>query len=117
LYEQNVVHRDLKPSNILFDNNNVLKIADFGFAKFLEAESKDLQSDLTSYIGTPIYMSPQVFERTNYSIKTDIWSLGIIFYEVLVGVTPEHFLSNLLGIAQVNSETLVFPKVAENSYL
>jgi serine/threonine protein kinase len=55
----------------------------------------------------------QVYERKPYSIKTDVWSLGIIFYEVLVGRTPDCFLYNLhgQGIQFVDSETLVYPPV------
>jgi len=60
-----------------------LKIADFGFAKHLEVTAM-----ATSVCGTPLYMAPEVYERRQYDAKADLWSMGCVIYEMLVGCTP-----------------------------
>ena len=80
---ENTIHRDLKPANILI-NNGVFKICDFGFSKV----NKDPLASLKTCVGSPIYMAPQILEKKDYSAKCDIWSLGIIYYELLHGSVP-----------------------------
>ena len=58
------------------------KLADFGFAKCVDNFKKDMMS---SMVGTPLYMSPQILDHKKYNSKTDVWSLGFIFYEALFG--------------------------------
>jgi len=79
-YEKfNIMHRDLKPDNIL-KNNNTFKIADFGFASN--------ESIKNSFLGTPLYMCPQTMTGGNYTYKCDIWSIGVILYELMLKKTP-----------------------------
>lgn len=83
----NVVHRDLKPSNILIDDKNHVKIVDFGLA----AAASCLDSRLTKtgiLLGTPTYMAPEQIKSKTINAKTDIYSLGVIMYEMFVGVAP-----------------------------
>jgi len=83
----NVSHRDLKPQNMLLhqgaDQRTVLKIADFGFAKILETQ--DLAA---THCGSPLYMAPEIHEHRAYSAKADLWSVGIILYQMVTGSTP-----------------------------
>lgn len=83
LHSNNIIHRDLKPVNILI-SNNVLKLADFGFAK----ELKDENELLVSFCGTPLYMPPEFFQGKKYTMKADMWSLGLIIHEMVVGYHP-----------------------------
>jgi WD40 repeat protein len=105
-----IVHRDLKPSNVLvtFQNDkHVPKIIDFGIAKALTGQGlteKTLHTLHNVAIGTPAYMSPEQAELTGYDIdtRTDVYSLGILLYELLVGVTPfdQHELERA-GLAEI----------------
>jgi len=70
-----IIHRDLKPANILV-HQDTFKLCDFGFAKFFGESARMART----CVGTPIYMSPQVLKQKHYTSKTDIWSLGIMFY-------------------------------------
>lgn len=79
-----VLHRDLKSKNILL-KDGVFKIADFGFAKHLQNFEKQV---LQTLVGTPLYMSPQLLKKEPYSSKSDVWSLGVIYFELLFGRTP-----------------------------
>ncbi len=79
------MHRDLKPSNILVFDQNTYKIADFGFCKPFEDRNTDLTSTM---LGSPIYMAPEVLRGYCYDTKADIWSLGAVLYELLVGRCP-----------------------------
>ena len=81
IHKKKIVHRDVKPENILI-NNNVIKIADFGFAKKVNGETN------TSFKGTPLTMSPQILEGVNYSDKTDIYSLGATLYFMFFKTFP-----------------------------
>lgn len=81
LYQQKIIHRDLKPANILSKGGQV-KIADFGFAKSLS------DNCLNSTVGTPYYMAPQLLYGQPYSAKCDVYSLGVIFYEMCFSVLP-----------------------------
>lgn len=84
LFSQNILHRDLKPSNILFSGPNQIKIADFGFCKQLMGPE-----DLThTMVGSPIYMAPEILRGYNYNIKADIWSMGVVLFEMLFGYCP-----------------------------
>lgn len=78
-----IIHRDLKPANILV-HEGVFKICDFGFAKFFNDASRMTRT----CVGTPIYMSPQVLCQKSYTDKTDVWSLGILYFELLFGKLP-----------------------------
>lgn len=84
LVREKIIHRDLKPANILV-NEGIYKIGDFGFAKYVDNFGSQM---LKSCVGSPIYMAPQILERTQYTTKCDIWSLGIIFYEMIHGYPP-----------------------------
>jgi serine/threonine protein kinase len=94
-HQKGVIHRDIKPSNILVtehDNGPVPKVIDFGIAKAIEEPLTDLTL-FTSYsqlIGTPAYMSPEQAQMTGADIDTrsDIYSLGVLLYELLTGKTP-----------------------------
>ena len=83
LHSNGIIHRDLKPANILMKGDNC-KISDFGFAKSLE----DGNTVMKSIVGTPLYMSPQILKKTKYTTKSDLWSIGLIYYEMLHGKTP-----------------------------
>lgn len=86
LHEVNIIHRDIKAKNILFRTRNNPVIADLGSAKNLNGIG-----DITSHgevIGTPYYMSPEQFSGKGIDHRTDIYSLGILFYEMIIGEKP-----------------------------
>jgi serine/threonine protein kinase len=84
---QDVIHRDIKPSNILYDSkNNTVKVADFGIARILDGSATRTQAG--DLIGSPLYMSPEQIKGDRVSNQSDIFSLGVTFYQLLTGELP-----------------------------
>ena len=87
LHSENIIHRDVKPENILINNENDIetaKIADFGYAIKLESSKQKV----TDFVGTMDYLAPELIDNKPYSFSVDIWAIGVIIYELLVGETP-----------------------------
>jgi tetratricopeptide (TPR) repeat protein/predicted Ser/Thr protein kinase len=87
-HSEGVVHRDLKPQNIMVDTQGRVKVMDFGIARSTEAEGGMTQTG--ALLGTPEYMSPEQAKGLHVDARSDLFSLGIIFYEMLTGKTPFH---------------------------
>ncbi len=89
-HDKGIVHRDIKPENILLDKAGKVKIADFGLAKLVGVEAKDQTITGTrDVIGTPHYMAPEQIEHPqDVDHRADIYSLGVVFYQMLTGELP-----------------------------
>ena len=80
-----MIHRDIKPANILL-KDGVVKLADFGFSKLVSSNEDKFTSEVQ--FGTPNYMSPQILNNECYGLKADVWSAGVVFFEILFGLLP-----------------------------
>ena len=82
LHLNDLIHRDIKPENILIFNNNNVKLCDFGWCVRLEGKQRE------TFCGTTEYMAPEIVNNVKYSKSIDVWSLGILLYEMIHGFSP-----------------------------
>jgi formylglycine-generating enzyme required for sulfatase activity len=88
-HQQRVIHRDLKPANVMITVKGNAKVLDFGVAKLLAGtESEQSLTEAPGPIGTPLYMSPEQALGKRVDERTDLWSLGALYYEMLTGKPP-----------------------------
>ena len=87
MHEHNYIHRDIKPDNIMLCTSHTIRIMDYGLASPV-AGKLDLLADKTPVFGTPQYMAPEQVKRSRSDPRTDIYSLGVILYEMLTGQLP-----------------------------
>jgi serine/threonine protein kinase len=96
LHENGIIHRDIKALNIMINKDHTaFKIGDLGVSRQLSEYTELLQT----FYGTPLYLSPELLENKAYNEKTDIWSLGVLLYE-LCALIPPFQAKSLLGLAK-----------------
>jgi eukaryotic-like serine/threonine-protein kinase len=100
-----VVHRDIKPRNILLTKDYDVKVGDFGIALLTTLDATDTQ--VVGYMGSPLYMSPEQVTEGNVAAPSDMWSLGIVLYEMLTGHHPFHAKTLPSIIHQITSTQYV----------
>ena len=106
LKENEIIHRDIKPSNIFLMQDDTIKLGDFGISK-----KKSINNNLNLFIGTPVYTSPEIIMKKEFSFKTDIWSLGVTFLHLIslhlpfVSEEEENINENILK-KKLNKEIL-----------
>ena len=111
--EMNIVHRDIKPENLLVEISNdgtpKLKLIDFGFA----CEIKD---NLKENLGTPMYTAPEIILGKEYNEKVDIWSTGILFFNLLTGTQPYNTLHYIPLDEQIVNNSIPYSKISNEKF-
>jgi serine/threonine protein kinase len=95
-----ILHRDIKPENVFLGDGEVVKLGDFGLSKLIE--STDFAS---TYVGTPFYMSPEIYNGEKYTLEADVWAVGCLIYELCTHQPP----------FPANSQTKLVEKVLKGS--
>ena len=103
-HQENAIHRDLKPENIFLLKDNVLKVLDFGIAKFLGYGAKTTQRDVLH--GTMLYMSPEHLQGFGVTVRSDIYALGTVLYEAFAGRPP-----CMIGVQEPTVTTLAWSQI------
>lgn len=111
LHSLNIVYRDLKPENILLSETGNVRLCDLGLAKFLNTGR---WGRTKSFCGTVSYMSPEIVRQRPYGIATDLWSLGALFYRVLVGRMPFDDAANRSPLSRPANDTETFRRIVQD---
>ncbi|OQW48948.1 MAG: hypothetical protein A4S09_13360 [Proteobacteria bacterium SG_bin7] len=109
LHRSGIIHRDLKPANVIYKRDGTIKIVDMGIAKNTEDTNPEI-TKIGEIVGSPMYMSPEVALGEPATRQSDIWGLGLIFYEMLVGKNPFKGTSQDSILRKITTTDLDFPK-------
>jgi serine/threonine protein kinase len=109
-HKQGVVHRDIKPSNILIDRNGEALLTDFGIAKLMEGSGATQLTGAGNVLGTPAYMSPEQAKGAGVDGRSDVYSLGVVLYELLTGQQPYRAETPVAVVLKHVSEPLTLPR-------
>ncbi|WJX17387.1 non-specific serine/threonine protein kinase [Trifolium repens] len=105
LHSNRIIHRDMKPQNILIGSGSIVKLCDFGFARAMSTNTVVLRS----IKGTPLYMAPELVREQPYNHTVDLWSLGVILYELFVGQPPFYTNSVYALIRHIVKDPVKYP--------
>ena len=105
LHSKHIVHRDIKTENLLLDKNYRIKLCDYGWATYLQPGEK-----LKTFCGTFDYAAPEILKKIEYDEKVDVWSLGILLFEILTGFTPFKGKTNDERFYNISKGLINWPK-------
>ncbi|KAL3838529.1 hypothetical protein ACJIZ3_023120 [Penstemon smallii] len=112
LHSNRIIHRDMKPQNILIGAGSIVKLCDFGFARAMSANTVVLRS----IKGTPLYMAPELVREQPYNHTADLWSLGVILYELFVGQPPFYTNSVYALVRHIIKDPVKYPDNMSSSF-
>ena len=98
LHKNKIIHRDIKPENLLINNNNILKLCDFGWSVYLNNNKR------VTFCGTVEYMAPEIVKKKEYDFSIDVWSLGVLLYELIHSHSP--FVAKDLNINKIENNII-----------
>ncbi|KAI7728860.1 hypothetical protein M8C21_026451, partial [Ambrosia artemisiifolia] len=112
LHSNRIIHRDMKPQNILICAGGVVKLCDFGFARAMSNNTVVLRS----IKGTPLYMAPELVREQPYNHTVDLWSTGVILYELFVGQPPFYTNSVYALIRHIIKDPVKYPETMSANF-